>query len=54
MSARLVLFGNVLLDCTYDIENFPAILAKHGLKSDELGERNMAQLASMKKDADEK
>lgn len=53
-TAKLVLFGNILVDFTYNIEKFPAILSKHGLKADALGERDMAQLMAIKKDGEEK
>lgn len=52
MYPKLILFGNVILDFTYCIEQNPAILTKYDFDPNGLGECSSEILSNVAKDAD--
>ncbi|XP_055302671.1 adenosine kinase [Sitodiplosis mosellana] len=52
MRPKLVLFGNVILDCTFCIEQNSGILSKFGFDPNGLGECSSETLSDVTKDAD--
>lgn len=53
MHPKLVTFGNVLLDFTYNIERNPGILSKYGFDPNGLGEFSSDTLSKVAKNANE-